>query len=171
MQTVVGRVVGVHALKGEFKVLPLTDYPERFHSMKALHLFRDEDHVCSASVKNVRFFDGKGLFIIECDEFTDPDAAQSIVGCTIRVPDEERAALREGEYWIDDLIGMSVIEIESGNVLGKVRDVIRGGGNELYLIDGLDGKEHLIPAVGEFIKNIDERARSISVALIDGLWS
>ena len=170
MLTIVGRVVGVHALKGEFKVQPLTDYPERFYSMRTLPLFRDSELICGASVKNARFLEGKNLFIMECKEFTDPNAAQSIVGCLIRVPEEERAVLRDGEYWIDDLIGMSVIEIESGDILGKVKDVIRNGGNELYLIDGPDGKEHLIPAVGEFIKNIDERSRSIYVALIDGLW-
>jgi len=169
MQIVVGRVVGVHALKGEFKVLPLTDYPERFYSMETLSFFRGEDFVCSTSIKNVRLLEGKGLFIIECKEFTDLNAAQSIVGCLIRVPKEERATLREGEYWIDDLIGMSVIEIESGSIFGKVKDVIRNGSNELYLVDGLDGKEHLIPVVAEFIKNIDERTCSIYVALIDGL--
>ncbi|MCL2767634.1 MAG: ribosome maturation factor RimM [Synergistaceae bacterium] len=157
-------------MKGEFKVQPLTDYPERFYSMKKLFLFRGEDFITSVSIINLRALEGKDLFIVECKEFTDSNAAKSAVGCLIRIPKEERVALREGEYWIDDLIGMSVIEIESGSVLGKVKDVIRNGGNELYLIDGFDGKEHLIPAVGEFIKNIDERACSIYIALIDGLW-
>ena len=171
MQTVIGRVVGIHALKGEFKVQPLTDYPERFYSMNTLSFFRGENYICSASIKNVRTLESKDLFIVECEEFTDVNAAQLIIGCLICVTKEERAPLRDGEYWIDDLAGMSVIEIESGNILGKVKDVIRNGKNELYLIDGLDGKEHLIPAVGEFIKNIDERLRVIYVALIDGLWS
>ena len=170
-QIIVGRVVGVHALKGEFKVQPLTDYPERFYSMKTLSLFHGEDYFCSASIVNVRHLEGKGLFIMECKEFTDSNAAQSIAGCLVCIPIEERATLRKGEYWIDDLIGMSVIEIDSGNILGKVKDVIRNGGNELYLVDGLDGKEHLIPVIGEFIKDIDERNCSIYVALIDGLWS
>jgi len=171
MQIIVGRVVGVHALKGEFKVQPLTDYPERFYSMKSLLFFRDKNFICSASVVRVRVLEGKDLFIIECKEFTDPIAAQSITGCLICVPKEERAILREGEYWIEDLIGMSIIEAETGNILGKVQDIVRNGGNELYLVDGLDGKEHLIPVIGEFIKKIDERSRSIYVALIDGLWS
>jgi len=171
MRTIIGRVVGVHALKGEFKVEPLTDYPERFFSMETMSLFKGDSYICSASIENVRIHEGKGLFLLKCREFNDPNEAESIVGCYICVPKEERAALREGEYWIDDLIGMSVIEVESGNVLGKVKDIIRNGGNELYLVDGLDGKEHLIPVVDEFIKRIDERSRSIYVALINGLWS
>jgi len=172
MQTVVGRVVGVHALKGEFKVKPLTDYPERFYSMETLSLYRGENFVHSVSIKNVRILKGKDLFIIECKEFfNDPNAAQSIVGCLICVPKEERAVLHEGEYWIEDLIGMNVVELETGNILGKVKDVIRNGESELYLIDGEDGKEHLIPVVEEFIKNINERSRLIYIALIDGLWS
>jgi len=171
MRTVIGRVVGVHALKGEFKVQPLTDYPERFYSMETLPVFRGDIFICNASIENVRILDGKGLFIVKCKEFNDPNTTQSIVGCLICVPKGERAALRKGEYWIDDLIGMSVIEVETGNIIGKVKDIIRNGGNELYLIDGEDGKDHLIPIVGEFIKNIDEGSRSIYVALIDGLWS
>ena len=171
MLTVVGRVVGGHALKGEFKVVPLTDYPERFYLMNTLPLFRNGNLICIATIVNVRVLQGKDLFIFECKEFTDLNAVQSIIGCTICVPDEERANLREGEYWIKDLIGMSIKEIGSGNILGKVKDVIRNGGNELYLIDGEDEKEHLIPVVGEFIKSIDESSRTIYVALIDGLWS
>ena len=171
MQTIIGRIVGAHALKGKFKVQPLTDYPERFYSMKTLPVFRGENFICGASIKSVSVLEGKNLFIMECKEFNDPIAVQSIVGCLIRVPREERETLHEGEYWIDDLIGMNAVDIETGNILGKVKDVIRNGGNELYLIDGLDGKEHLIPAVDEFIKNIDERLRVIYVALTDGLWS
>lgn len=170
MLTVIGRVVGGHALKGEFKVQPLTDYPERFYSMKSLSLFRGEYFVCNASILNLRTIETKHLLIFKCKEFSDLDSALSIVGCLICVPKEERATLHEGEYWIEDLIGMSVIEIETGNVLGRVKDVIRSGGNELYLVDGEDGKEHLIPVVDEFIKNIDECSRSIHVSLIDGLW-
>ena len=171
MLTVVGRVVGAHALKGEFKVQPLTDYPERFYSMKTLSLFRGESFICKATIVNVRSIESKDLFILKCEEFSDFDAAESISGCMICVPKEERATLRDGEYWIEDLIGMSLIENGTGVLLGKVKDVIRSGGNELYLIDGEDGKEHLIPIVDEFIKNIDEHARQIYVALISGLWS
>jgi 16S rRNA processing protein RimM len=170
MLTVVGRVVGGHALKGEFKVQPLTDYPERFYAMKTLSLFRGENFICSASIISVHIIRSKDLFIFKCKEFTDFDAAQSISGCLICVPKEERATLREGEYWIDDLIGMSIIENKTGIVLGRVKDVIRSGGNELYLIDGEDGKEHLLPIVEEFIKNIDSRSRMIYVDLIDGIW-
>lgn len=171
MLTVVGRVVGGHALKGEFKVVPLTDYPERFYSMETLPLFRGGELICSATIKNVRVLEGKDLFIFKCKEFADLNAVQQIVGCTICVPKEARATLREGEYWIEDLIGMSVREIETGDILGKVKDIIRNGGYELYLIDGEDEKDHLIPVVDEFIKSIDESSRSIYVALIDGLWS
>ena len=171
MLTVIGRIVGGHALKGEFKVQPLTDYPERFFTMETLSLFRDENFICSATINNVRVIESKDLFIFKCKEFTDLNAVQSIIGCSICVPKEERAALREGEYWIEDLIGMNVIDITTGNILGKVEDVIRYGGNELYLINGEDSKKRLIPVVEEFIKNIDEQSRSIYIALIEGLWS
>ena len=170
MLTVVGRVVGGHALKGEFKVQPLTDYPERFYSMKTLSLFRGESFVCKATIINVRVIESKGLFIFKCEEFTDFDSIESISGCVICVPKEERAALRAGEYWIEDLVGMSVIENNTRVLLGKVKDIIRSGENELYIIEGEDGKEHLIPIVDEFIKSIDEHERQIYVALIDGLW-
>jgi len=171
MMTVIGRVVGGHALKGEFKVQPLTDYPERFYSMETLTLFRGENFICKATIVNVRVIESKNLLVFQCKEFTDFDAAESISGCTICVPREERATLRAGEYWIDSLIGMSVIEKNTGVLLGKVKDIIRSGGNELYLVDGEDKKEHLIPIVEEFINNIDESARRIYVTLIDGLWS
>lgn len=169
-KTVIGQVIGVHALAGEFKVKPLTDYPDRFFDMKTLSLYSGGDFVRSLTVNKVRCLEGhnKAAFIFACKEILNINEAQLIVGCSLYVEEDEKIKLPEGEYWIDDLIGMSFVE--SGKMLGTVKDFVRSGGNELYIVEGTDGKERMIPAVGEFIKNIDIRSRTITVSLIEGLW-
>lgn len=169
-KTIIGQVVGIHALGGEFKVKPLTDYPDRFLSMKKLPLYREDNFVRELSISRVRFLEGhKGaVFVFSCEEVSDPEGAQALVGCCVCVPDGARVPLPEGQYWIDDLIGMSVVE--SGELRGVVKDFVRSGGNELYIVEGLDGKERMIPAVDEFVKNIDLRTKTITVSLIEGLW-
>jgi 16S rRNA processing protein RimM len=167
---VVGRVNGAHGVRGEIAVAPLTDYPERFHQMKSLMLYRDGEFVCELPIKSVRAHDNKRVFLVRSDRLQTRDEAMALGGCFVCVPEEERAPLPEGHYWIDDLIGLDVHEVETDRYLGKVRDVVRSGGNDLYWIDGADGREHFVPAAPDFIADICVPERRLLIRLIDGLW-
>jgi 16S rRNA processing protein RimM len=70
---------------------------------------------------------------------------------------------------VDDLIGLRVLDAE-GDPLGVVEDFISSGGNEVYVVRDNREQRHYIPAVGEFVKNIDLPSRTITVELIEGLW-
>lgn len=169
-RTDIGQIIGVHALGGEFKVRPLTDYPDRFFSMETLSLYRGDDFVRSLKINTVRCLEArnKTVLLFGCEGVSNVDEAHAIVGCAVSVPNDERVELPKGEFWIDELIGMEVVQ--AGERLGTVKELVRSGGNELYVVEGLDGKERLIPAVEEFIKKIDLPSRTITVSLIEGLW-
>lgn len=167
----VGRVSGAHGVRGELRVLPLTDFPERFYKMKSLPLYRGEEEICLLPVSSVRMLEGKGLFLIQSDELKTRDEAEALKGALVSIDETERESLPEGHFWIDDLIGMEVFDEAEGTLLGKVRDVLRNGATDLYWIDGEDGKEHFVPAVEEFIAAIDGVQRRITIRLMEGLWN
>ncbi|MDR1742111.1 MAG: ribosome maturation factor RimM [Synergistaceae bacterium] len=163
----IGYVASAHGVKGAVKVVPLTDFPERFRGMETLNLYKNGAFIRSLRVLRVR--DADGCFIIESDAL-DRDEAEKLAGTSILIDKKERAALPDGSFWIDDLIGLNVVETEGGLVLGTVEDFVSGAGQELYAVRGRDGRLRYIPAVAEFVDKIDLAAGVLSVRLIDGLW-
>ncbi|MDR1874064.1 MAG: ribosome maturation factor RimM [Synergistaceae bacterium] len=165
----VGYISSAHGVRGEVRVVPLTDYPERFRQMDSLELYSSEGtFVRTLQIRGVREHEGKGELIVAGD-VTDRDEAKALVGLSIMVDPAERVPLPEGEFWVDDLIGLRVQDGE-GNDLGEVADFLSTGRNELYVVRDADGGLHYIPAAEEFIRNIDLSAGKITVELIDGLW-
>lgn len=96
------------------------------------------------------------------------EEAEACAGSDILIEAEERVELPEGRYWIDDLVGLRAEDAE-GHALGVVTDFLPGA-NELYEIQGPDGRRHYIPAVEDFIREIDIEKGVLRVSLIDGLW-
>ena len=121
------------------------------------------------SVKRVREHEGRGELIIE-SEIQDRNEAEQLIGSQILIDRDERVLLPDGRFWVDDLIGL-VVQTTDGAILGVVEDfIIASGGTELYAVKDESGKLHYIPAVEEFVKQIDLAEKKIVVELIEGLW-
>jgi 16S rRNA processing protein RimM len=168
---VIGYVAAAHGVKGEVRVVPLTDFPERFLRMDALNLYAEDVFVRTLRVERVREHEGKGELIVKGD-VPDRNEAEKLAGLSILISPEERTPLPDGTFWVNDLIGLRVVDVvcpEDG-VLGVVEDFISSGGSEVYVVRDDEGKAHYIPAVEEFVKNIDPSAGTIAVKLIEGLW-
>lgn len=163
--------MGVHGLRGRLKILPLTDYPERFESMETLEVY-GQDGVNTATLTPVSFkwMEGKNIIVLEAEEVQGRETAEPLVGRNIEVAPEERYPLEDGAYWVDDLMGLTVREAHEGTALGTISGVIPGGEHDLYAVTDFEGKVHYIPAVKEFISAVDLDKREMRVILIEGLW-
>ena len=164
----IGYVSAAHGVKGEVRIMPLTDFPERFNRMAILNLYLNDALVRRLNVSRVRKHESRGELIIDSD-VQDRNEAERLVGTSVLIEPEDRVPLPEGSFWVDDLVGLSVVDKE-GKVLGVVGDLLSTGGKELYEIIDEDGKRHYIPAVEDFVKEIDLVSGKISVELIEGLW-
>jgi 16S rRNA processing protein RimM len=164
----IGYISSAHGIKGEVEVVPLTDFPERFQQMDSLDLYSEGALFRTLRVTSVREYKGKGKWIVG-SEFSNRDEAKRCVGMSILIDEEERVSLPENSFWVDDLIGLSVQDRE-GNVLGVVEEFISSGGHEIYEVKDKEGKRHYIPAVENFVKDIDLNSKKIVVELIEGLW-
>ena len=109
----------------------------------------------------------KQFVIAKIDGVKDIDAAQALVGTVIYAARED-FELGDGDYFIADLIGLDIIDADSGNVLGKLREVINRGASDIYVIDTPDG-ERMMPAVDEFVDRIDLDS-GIYVRPIEGMF-
>lgn len=169
VRVVIGQVLGAHGVKGEVKIRPLTDFPERFLDMKIISLYREGRPVGTYAVLQIRDVLARDCFLASLEGVENMDQAQALRGSTVEISPEERVPLEDGEFWISDLIGLDVFD-EHNARLGTVKDIVDSGASQLLVITDSDGKDHLIPAVPEFLRDVSLESRRVELQLIEGLW-
>lgn len=152
----VGRIVGAHGLKGDVKVELLTDFAERLDVGRRLRLKGDWVTVENARVQGSRL-------LLRLEGVDDIDQAKALQWEYLEAPEEERPELEEDEYATADLIGMEVVTID-GESLGPVSDILLMPAHDVIVVAGI-----MIPAVKEFVKDVDVEAKRITVKLIEGM--
>jgi 16S rRNA processing protein RimM len=163
---VIGRITRPHGLRGEVRVLPQTDHPERFNGLSTCVLWdpaRDERQgrrITSAR----RHGDVVLLTLAGC---TSIEAAETLRGRLVAVPEAEALPLAAGQFYPWQLEGARVLT-EDGREIGRFAGVEAGGAQELWVVrDG--GREHLIPAVPEIVIEVDVAAGRVVIRPPDGL--
>lgn len=164
---IVGRIIGVHGLRGELKIELYTDHPERF--APGITLFAgDTEH--TVTVRSAR--PHKGHMLLTLEGVTDRTQAESMRGLWLYVAEKDAFELEEDEYWVHDILGLQV-RTEEGRVLGEVVDVIFTGANDVYVVDSADpaipSGEVLLPAIADVIRSIDLEQGVMVVHLLPGL--
>lgn len=166
----IGKIVAAHGVRGDMLILPLTDFPERFLEMKTLDLSLPGKPMRAFKVSRIAPYEGKGTFFVHLDEIGDREAAEALKGAAITVGGDERVELEEGEFWLDDIIGISVVDEATGEALGTVSEIIYTGSNDVYVVKRPDGKTEAIPALDDVVKSVDLAARTMKVTIPQGLW-
>ena len=146
-RVVIGKAGAPHGLRGEVRVIPLTDFPERFDALREVMVGDELLHVESARPQ------GKN-FLMRFREYAVREDAQKLTGRLLTVARAEAAPLDEGEYYVFDIVGLTVYD-EEDNELGTVENVLRTGSNDVYAVRSEDGREILIPALRSVVREID----------------
>ena len=168
-RVVIGKIVGVHGVTGTMLLFPLTDFPERFFKMKKLTLEKPGVPSQTVNVTKLVPYEGKDTFFLQIANVSDRTLAESFKGSFVTVPKEERVELSDDEYWIDDIIGLKVIDNETGSELGLIEEVLETGSNDVYLIRTETGEVKPIPALAEAIVKVDTQNGVMLVTLPEGL--
>lgn len=164
----VGAIIGTHGLRGNIKVFPTTEDPDRFYDLKDVLLGDDEtkEPLVSATVTGVRFF--KNIAIVSLEEFRDINQVTCFKGKSLYVTRENAIPLEEGEYYVKDMIGLTVVTDE-GEELGILKDVIETGANSVYQIKMKGRKDLLVPMIPQCSRGVDLSAGTLTVHLLPGL--
>ena len=162
----VGVITTTHGVRGEVKVFPTTDDPARFKKLKNVVLDTGKELV-DLEVAGVKFF--KNMVIVKFKGIDNINDVEKYRNKSLYVTRENAVKLKKNEYFIADLIGLSVIREDNGEVLGKLTDVLQTGANDVYEVKMEDGKEVLLPAIRECIKNVDLQKGEITVHVMKGL--
>lgn len=158
----------VHGVRGDLTVECLCDSKDVFASLKKLYLPMGKEWKEYSCTRNQPF--GGNMMLVHLEGIDSREAAVVMKNRSLYAAREDLPVPGEGSYFIADLIGLPVIDAGNGREYGKVRDVLNYGASDLYEVVDASGKTSLIPAVPEFIQEVDPE-KGIFVTPIEGLFS
>lgn len=161
----VGVISSTHGVRGEVKVFPTTDEPEYFKNWKTVILDTGREQM-TLTIEGVKFF--KNMVILKFKEFNDISEIEKYKGKDLLILREQARELDPDENFIVDLIGLKVVTDE-GAEFGTMKDVILTGANDVYVIEGTDGKEYLFPAIKQCVLDVNLETQTMTVHIMDGL--
>lgn len=170
----VGIITSTHGLKGEVKVYPTTDDVRRFKRLKKVTLSvergisagKPQGTDLVLEIEGVKFF--KQFAILKFKGIDSIEDAQQYRKASLLVPRSEAVRLGKDEYFVADLIGLTVRN-EDGAEIGILKDVMETGANDVYVIALSDGRELLLPAIRQCVLEVDVEAGFVRVHILEGL--
>jgi 16S rRNA processing protein RimM len=154
----IGKAVAPHGVRGDVRVVPLTDYPERFRDTRTVRL--DDGRVLT--VEGAKFH--KQFVLLKFRGLDDRNAVEFLRGKLLLVGRDELVKLPEGHYFHFEIIGLKVYD-EDGAFLGTVADILVTGANDVYITEQEGRKPLLIPAIKEVVREIDVPGGKMTVRL------
>jgi 16S rRNA processing protein RimM len=165
MLLAVGQVAKAFGIHGDLVVRSLADSPERFRRLQAVHVGRSAQATRPAAVESVTI-EARGIRI-HLKGVNDRTAAEALRGCFLFVDGKHRARPGRGRYFVHEIVGLRVVD-ERGTQRGVVKEVLKLPAQDVYVIaDG--AAEYMLPAVREFVREVDLAAGLLRVRLIDGI--
>ncbi len=160
----VGVYTNTHGVRGEIKVYPTTDDPKRFRKLKQV-ILRTPKQEMTLEIENVRF--SKQMVLLKFKGIDNINDIERYKGSGLFVPREQAVPLKKDEYFIADLIGITVFT-EDGAELGRLSEVLQTGANDVYVVQTGE-RELLLPAIADCVQSVDVEAGRMVVHLMEGL--
>ncbi len=158
---VVGRVLGAWGVRGDVRVEPQSDDPDRFSPGSRVFLDGSPTVVLSNRPH-------KGGLVVRLESVAARNAAEVLKGASLTVPREEVGPLPDGSFYHFEIIGLPVYTTD-GEELGVVHEILATGSNDVYVVRDSAGKERLVPALNGVVLTVDLEGRRMTVELPEGL--
>ncbi len=159
-----GKIVTTHGVRGEVKVEPWCDTPDFLLDFDTFYLGRERRPV---QVEKSRVHGS--MVLLKLKGWDSPEEATKLRGTVIYI-DRDEVELEEGEYFIQDIIGLEVVDADDGHCYGKLVDVTETGANQVYHIRFDDDQVRLIPAIPQVVISIDLQAERMEIRPLAGLF-
>lgn len=153
----VGKIVAPHGVRGDLRILPDTDWPERFRSLKHIRLGGKLYRLLSARPH-------KNIYILHLEGVDDRNMAETLIGKTAEVPASEMPERPEGLYYDFQIAGLTAFD-EAGEKVGVITEIIHTGANDVYVIHPEKGVDILLPAIPDCVLAVDVAEGRMTVRL------
>lgn len=161
----IGQIVNTSGLKGVLKIKPFTDDIKKFSNLKTIYI-KTKNGLTEFKIEQVRYV--KNMVMLKLAGIDTVEEAEKYRNLYIKILRDQEEELEEGSYYVVDILGCKV-NTDTNQELGKVVDVFQTGSNDVYVVKDEQGKQILLPAIKQVIKNVDIKNKIIIVHLLEGL--
>lgn len=159
----IGEIVNIHGIKGEVKIYPYTDDIENLAKTKVIFLDQDLKDKYNISCRIQ-----KNMLLVKIKGVDTPEMAESLRGKKVYIPKESLKELEEGSYYIEDLLGLEIVD-ENENHIGTLKYIFNTGANDVYEVETKEHGNIYLPAIKQVIKKVDIKNGKIYVEIMKGL--
>lgn len=158
-----GKIVNIHGIRGEVKIMPYCDSPELLCEFDRLFLGKSlkEIYIQRSRVQ-------KNMVICKIEGIDSPEQAEKLRNQMLYMHRDD-LELDENTYFIQDLIGITVKDADTGEIYGTIDDVLQTGANDVYSIKNGD-KNYLVPAIADVVVNTDIDSGIMTIRVLEGLF-
>ncbi len=161
----IGQIVNTFGIKGMVKVKPFTDDIKRFDNLKTVYIEKNNTQK-EYEIEEVKYH--KDMVLIKFKDVDTVEQAELLRNAYLTISRDSAEKLEEGRYYIVDMLGLEVYTDEQV-LLGTLDDIFNTGSNDIYVVKDKQGKQILLPAIQDVIKQIDMENRKMIVHLLPGL--
>ncbi|MFP4456276.1 MAG: ribosome maturation factor RimM [Clostridia bacterium] len=162
----VAKLGSPHGLKGYVKIIPIIDPPELLHELQSIFFENDSNNYMQLDIEVMKPYK-KNSWLFKAKQWQSIDDIENFVNMYLVCNKEELPKLAKNQYYIGDIIGCTVVDLDN-KYLGKILDVLQYSSSDIYKI-GEGSKSFLLPAVKEFIKDINIDKKLVQVKLPEGI--
>jgi len=161
----IGQIVNTNGLKGMLKIKPFTDDITRFEKLEVIYIQKGQE-LLAKNIEEVKYV--KNMVLLKLEGIDNIEEAEKYRNMYLKIDKEDIGDIPEDSYLVVDMLKCNVYT-EKNELLGKMIDVLSTGSNDVYVVKTEEGKEVLLPAIKDVIKEIDIKNKKIIVNLMDGL--
>ena len=161
----IGQIVNTFGIKGQVKIVPFTDDITRYDELKEIYVEK-KNELKLFQIEQVNY--KKNMVILKLKGIETVEEAEKLRNCYLKIDRKDAKELPKDTYFIVDLLGLDVYTDE-WKLLGKVDDIYNAGSSDIYVVKDELGKQILLPAIKDVLKEVDLENQKIIVHLIKGL--
>ncbi|PGS53733.1 ribosome maturation factor RimM [Bacillus sp. AFS041924] len=164
----VGKIVNTHGVRGEVRVISRTDFPEkRYKKGNKLYLFKEKETTpIELIVTSHRVH--KNFDLLTFEGYESLNSVEPLKNGILKITDDQLHKLDKNEYYYHEIIGC-VVETIDGEEIGKIKEILSPGANDVWVVQRKGEKDALIPYIEQIVKEIDVENKKVKIELMEGL--
>lgn len=160
-----GQIVGIHGIRGEMRINPWCDSPDFARGFKTVYFTADENN----PVKVLACRPHGNIILMKLDGIDTVEKAEKLRNKVLYIRRAD-ANLKDGVWFIEELIGCDVFDVDNNTLYGKITDVSETGANDVWHITNDEGKEFLIPSIKEVVIEVDVKENFVRIRPLKGIF-
>jgi 16S rRNA processing protein RimM len=164
----VGKIVNTHGIRGEVKILPISDFADmRLKNGETIIAFSPDGNT-QRILEIIRSREHKQMYLVTLRGIDSLNDAELIKGWQVKIEEHQMHDLDEGEYYFHEIMGCEVIT-DTGEILGVITDILTPGANHVWVVRTAQKREVLLPVIEDVILNVNVKEKRVLVHVLEGL--